>query len=376
MEMWLFIFVSFSISLLLHAAFRLRRSSRRLPPGPDNAIPFVGTLRWLRGGLGGLQSHARHLHSRLGPIVTLRIATRPAIFVADRSLAHQALVQNGAVFADRPPALATSKVFSSNQHSITSASYGPTWRVLRRNLTSEMFHPSRVRSYSHARKWVLQILVDRFRTSGGQEPVVVVDHLHYAMFALLVLMCFGDKLDEKQIKQVELVQRRPLMSFGRFNILNVWPKITKFLLRKRWDDFLQLRRDQEAVLLPLIRARRKMVDENAKSGISDSDNKDYVLSYVDTLLDLELPDEKRKLTEGEMVSLCSEFLSAGTDTTATALSLFHRRTIFPENFTERENLKITFSIFSIIFLTCKAFYTFSYIQLAQEVKLPYTVVPT
>ncbi|XP_010528671.1 PREDICTED: cytochrome P450 89A2-like [Tarenaya hassleriana] len=319
MEMWFFILASFSISLLLHAAFRLRRSSRRLPPGPDNAIPFVGTLRWLRQGLGGLESHLRNLHRRLGPIVTIRITSRPAIFVADRSLAHQALIQNGAVFADRPPAPPTSKVVTSNQHNISSASYGPTWRLLRRNLTSEILHPSRVRSYSYARKWVFQILVDRFRTSGGQEAVVVVDHIHYAMFALLVLMCFGDKLDEKQIKQVEFVQRRLLLSFGRFNILNVWPKITKFLLRKRWEDFLQLRRDQEAVLLPLIRARRKIVDENAKSGISDSDNKDYVLSYVDTLLDLELPDEKRKLDEGEMVSLCSEFLNAGTDTTATAL---------------------------------------------------------
>ncbi|MBA0678021.1 hypothetical protein Goari_019388, partial [Gossypium aridum] len=37
------------------------------------------------------------------------------------------------------------------------------------------------------------------------------------------------------------------------------------------------------------------------------------------LLDLELPEEKRKLTEGEIFSLASEFLNAGTDTTSTAL---------------------------------------------------------
>ncbi|KAJ6378177.1 hypothetical protein OIU78_028417 [Salix suchowensis] len=46
---------------------------------------------------------------------------------------------------------------------------------------------------------------------------------------------------------------------------------------------------------------------------------EYVLSYVDTLLDLEVSEEKRKLKEEEMVSLCSEFLNAGTDTTSTAL---------------------------------------------------------
>lgn len=50
------------------------------------------------------------------------------------------------------------------------------------------------------------------------------------------------------------------------------------------------------------------------------DSKDEsVLSYVDTLLDLQLPDENRKLNELEIVSLCSEFLSGGTDTTTTAL---------------------------------------------------------
>lgn len=45
-----------------------------------------------------------------------------------------------------------------------------------------------------------------------------------------------------------------------------------------------------------------------------------MVAYVDTLLDLQLPEEdNRKLHEDEMVSLCSEFLTAGTDTTSTAL---------------------------------------------------------
>jgi cytochrome P450 len=34
---------------------------------------------------------------------------------------------------------------------------------------------------------------------------------------------------------------------------------------------------------------------------------------------LQLPEEKRKLSEDEMVTLCSEFLTGGTDTTSTAL---------------------------------------------------------
>ncbi|CAE6074435.1 unnamed protein product [Arabidopsis arenosa] len=320
MEIWLLLLGSLFLSLLLNLLlFRHRESSSLpLPPEPYFFL-LLGTLQWLRHGLGGLNNYLGSVHHRLGPIITLRITSRPAIFVADGSLAHQALILNGAIFADRPPTAPMSKIVSSNQHTISSCFYGATWRLLRRNLTSEILHPSRVR-YSHARRWVLKILFDRFRKNGSEEPILVLEHLYYAMFALLVLMCFGDKLDEKQIKEVKYVQTRQRLGFTRFSILNYWPKFTKLILQKRWEEFFQMRRELQDVLIPLIRARRKIVEERKnRSSEEEEDNKEYVQSYVDTLLDVELLDEKRKLNEDEIVSLCSEFLTGGTDTTATAL---------------------------------------------------------
>ncbi|KAH9657781.1 cytochrome P450 superfamily protein [Citrus sinensis] len=146
-------------------------------------------------------------------------------------------------------------------------------------------------------------------------PVRLLDHFLYAMFCLLVLMCFGDKLDESQIKKIENVQRRLLLAVGKFNILNFWPRLTKIVFFKKWIQFLQVRRDQENVLVPLIRARKKMKEEESL-GVN---KEEYVLSYVDTLLDLQLHEEKKKLSEEEIVSLCSEFLSASTESTSTAL---------------------------------------------------------
>lgn len=146
----------------------------------------------------------------------------------------------------------------------------------------------------------------------------MVNHFQYAMFCLLVLMCFGDKLDEEQIKQIEESQRRGLLSFGKFNYLNFWPRVTRILFRKKWAEFLDIRKGQEQVLVPLIRARKQIKQEK---GNKKEDDDEFVLAYVDTLLDMQLPEEeeKRKLEEGEIVSLCSEFLNAGTDTTSTAL---------------------------------------------------------
>ncbi|PPS15501.1 hypothetical protein GOBAR_AA05078 [Gossypium barbadense] len=287
MESWFFILlVAFSISIILKAFFNLfsppKKLTHTLPPGPST-FPIIGNFLFLRKSFFEIEPILRNLRKKYGSMVTLHIGPRPSIFVSDRSLAHQALVQSGSLFSDRPKALPISKIMSSNQHNISSAPYGPNWRVLRRNLTSEILHPSRIKSYSHARKWVLDILFDILQSKAKTgEPV---------------------QLSQEQIKKDRGCCAKRAAGVG------------KVLLRKRWQEFFQRRKDQEDVLIPLIRARKKAKEEK----LSDKKSDDYVLAYVDTLLDLELPEEKRKLTEGEIFSLASEFLNAGTDTTSTAL---------------------------------------------------------
>jgi len=136
------------------------------------------------------------------------------------------------------------------------------------------------------------------------------------MFCLLVVICFGDNVDENQIKQIEEAQRRAFLSFNKFNILNLWPRVTKIVLRRRWEEFYQLRKCQLDVSIPLIRTRKNMQEEDRKSM---EPHHDRALCYVDTLLSLEFPDEERKINEEEIANLCSEFLNAGTDTTTTSL---------------------------------------------------------
>ncbi|KAF8014903.1 hypothetical protein BT93_H0641 [Corymbia citriodora subsp. variegata] len=323
MDVWFLVLVTLSVAALLRTTVNLLSSATKkkksLPPGPLT-FPVVGNFLWLRKSFSELEPVLRSLHTRYGPIVTLHIGPRPAVFVSSPALAQQALIHHGAVFADRPPPFAINRILSSNQHNIHSSSYGPTWRLFRRNLSAEILHPSRLRSYSHVRAQVLDILAGELKSQPG-GIVRVVDHFQYAIFCLLVLMCFGDKLEEKQIKQIEEARRRLLQGVRRFRVLNFWPWLTKLVLRKRWMAFYELHENQNRVFIPLIRARSKAKREQlskAKENGSDA-NGDWTVSYLDTLLDLELPEEKRKLEENEMVSLCSEFLNAGTDTTSTAL---------------------------------------------------------
>ncbi|KAK3415509.1 hypothetical protein EUGRSUZ_H01128 [Eucalyptus grandis] len=164
------------------------------------------------------------------------------------------------------------------------------------------------------------MLVAELKSQPG-GAVRVVDHFRYAMFCLLVLMCFRDGLKEKQIKQIEGVQRQLLLGQWRFNVLNFWPRLSKLVLWKQWKEFYELYECRKQVLMPLIRARLKAKREQlskVKEDGNDGDG-DWIVLYVDTLLDVELPEEKRKLEEDEIVSLSWEFLIAGTDSTSTAL---------------------------------------------------------
>ncbi|GAA0157454.1 oxygenase [Lithospermum erythrorhizon] len=329
MESWFFIIATICICVFLKSVLNILVPSRKLddsklPPG-SLRLPVVGNL-WLlynRKSFSGIEPILRDIKNKKGPIITFWMRSRPFIFISNHSLAHKALVQNGAVFSDRPKAPPVGKVFNSNQHNISSASYGATWRILRRNLTSEILHPSRMKSFSNARKWVLEILIGQLK-SQSDKNVKVMDHFQYAMFCLLALMCFGDKLDENQIKKIKALQRKILLKFGGgLSVLNLFPVLlSKIVFRKEWKELMQCRKDQDNIFGPLINAR---IEAKGQGLISEN------VAYVDSLVDLELPDEKRKLKMDEIVSICAEFLNAGTDTTATALQWIMANLVkFPE----------------------------------------------
>ena len=123
---------------------------------------------------------------------------------------------------------------------------------------------------------------------------------------------------------VGAAQRDWLMFAARkTSVFAFFPAITKRLFRGRLKTALALRRRQKEIFLPLIDARRERKKQQMQiKPVPTEEDTTLEHSYVDTLLDIKLPGEaesSRALTDDEMVSLCSEFLNAGTDTTSTAL---------------------------------------------------------
>ncbi|XP_017622187.2 cytochrome P450 89A2-like [Gossypium arboreum] len=255
------------------------------------------------------------LHERYGPIYTLYIGSKPLIVIASHSLAHQALIDNSVIFADRPQAMATDKFLSCDQQNISSAFYSPTWLRLRRNLTYNILHTLRIKSFACARKWALDALINRLKSHSSSyeyHHTKIREHIQHALYSLFAFICFGEKLEDKKIQDINDLQRRLQLSFDEFKVLNLFPSLGKFVFHKRWEKLRQLRQDQEKLMVPLIKARKAM-----REGKNEKD--EAFLPYVDTLFDLQLKEENRKLEEKEIVTLCSEFFTGGIDTTSTTL---------------------------------------------------------
>uniref|UniRef100_A0ACD5ZTG0 Uncharacterized protein n=1 Tax=Avena sativa TaxID=4498 RepID=A0ACD5ZTG0_AVESA len=300
--------LTLAVSLLVLIGRRTNgRGKAQLPPGPP-ALLFLAKFLALRRSVFDLGPLLVDLHARHGPVVSVRLF-RTFVFVADRKVAHRALVQGGATFSDRLPPIEPSRMLSSGGRMIGFSPYGPYWRLLRRNLATEALSPARVADFAAARRWACDGLVSSLLAEQGRQgqealTPTVRPLLRRAMFELLVFMCFGARLGREAMDEVEELQHLGLLSITAFPVFAFFPAVTKRLFRRSWAAYLEVRRRQDEVFVPLIHAER-----------GDSDPP----CYAQSLLAVRLDDDEggRRLTDAEMVSLCSEFLSGGTDTTVT-----------------------------------------------------------
>nr|DAD24921.1 TPA_asm: hypothetical protein HUJ06_026385 [Nelumbo nucifera] len=195
--MWLLLFASFCICAAMKLLLDL--------PAVFFTVPIVGDMVWFQKSYLEIEHILRDLRTKYGSIIKLHIGFRPAIFITPHELDHKALIQHGATFSERPSGIGPHHFVSGNQNVIGST-HSPLWRLLRKNLTSEILHPSRFKSYIRSRKWILVILTNRLKEQAKSgEPVCMADHFQYAMFCILVRMCFGEELDEKIIRDVQTV---------------------------------------------------------------------------------------------------------------------------------------------------------------------------
>ncbi|KAL0736603.1 hypothetical protein Bca4012_012813 [Brassica carinata] len=248
-----------------------------------------------------------------GPILTLKMGFRTMIIISDANLAHQALIERGAQFATRPVETPTRKIFSSSDITVHSAMYGPVWRSLRRNMVQNMLSSNRLKGFASVRKSAVDKLVERIRTEAEEHDgiVWVLRNARFAAFCILLDMCFGVEMDEESIEKMDRMMTEILIAVDP-RIHDYLPILTPFYSKER-RLALELRRKLVEFVVEFIEKRRSAIQNPGSDETASS------FAYLDTLFNLKIDGRETTPSDEDLVTLCSEFLNAGTDTTGTAI---------------------------------------------------------
>lgn len=113
---------------------------------------------------------------------------------------------------------------------------------------------------------------------------------------------------QETIDNVDRVLKRVLLVLSP-RLDDYLPLLSPFFTKQR-KDAMAAREEQMRTLVLLIDRRRTELMDSKHS---------QSYAYLDTLFDLKIEGRKSSPTDAELVTLCSEFINGGTDTTATAI---------------------------------------------------------
>ncbi|KAL2931464.1 Cytochrome P450 77A3 [Bienertia sinuspersici] len=292
---------------------------KNLPPGPPG-WPIVGNLFQVILQRRPFMYVVRDLQKAYGPIFTMMMGQKTMVILTGPDLIHEALVQRGSLFASRPAESPTRLVFSLGKCAINSAEYGPLWRALRRNFAAEVVSSARVKQCGWVRKWALENHMGRLKEQAqGKGYVEVMAQCRLTICSIIICICFGAKLSEEWIKNIESVLKE-VMLMTLPKLPDFLPILTPIVARGQLRRAKELRSRQLGILGPLVRARKAFVESGGSPSSGPLDMASPVgAAYVDSLLRLDPPGRPGGLRDEELVTLCSEVINAGTDTSATVV---------------------------------------------------------
>ncbi|XP_022922387.1 cytochrome P450 77A3-like [Cucurbita moschata] len=309
-----FSLMAFALSVLIFFRIQKRISKKRLnlPPGP-RGWPVVGNLFQVARTGKHFFEYIEDFRLIYGPIFTLQLGSRTMIILSGADLIHEALIKRGPAFASRPAENPTRIVFSCNKFSVNAAVYGSLWRSLRRNMVENMLSSSSLKEFHDVRKNAIDNLVERIRADAAANGGVVwvLKNARFAVFCILLAMCFGLEMDEESVEKMDQVLKTVLITVDP-RIDDFLPILRPFFSKQR-KRAMEVRKEQIEFVVQFINRRKKAL-QNPGSDINATS-----FSYLDTLFDLKVDGRESSPTDAELVTLCSEFLNGGTDTTAAAI---------------------------------------------------------
>ncbi|KAG9143653.1 hypothetical protein Leryth_017147 [Lithospermum erythrorhizon] len=182
---------------------------KKLPPSPFPCLPLIGHLYLLKSPF---HEAIYQVSKRYGPVVFLRLGSRPILVVSCPSIIDECLRKNDIVFANRPHFL-FGKYFGYNYTSMAWSSYGEHWRNLRKISVLELLSSQSIQMLAHIIYYGDKV-TSLVEAKSFQEIVKAISNIS---------------------EKANLLDFLPLMRF--FGLKNVEPKLKEIQMKR--DEFMQ-----------------------------------------------------------------------------------------------------------------------------------------
>ncbi|XP_073294346.1 cytochrome P450 736A117-like [Primulina huaijiensis] len=287
-------------------------SNKRLPPSPPK-LPILGNLHQLSPLTHrSLQSLGR----KYGPVFLLHFGSKPVFIVQSADVAKEIMKTNDLLFADKPTARITDKLFY-NSKDILVAPYGEYWRKMKSMCILQLLNAKRVQSFHAIREEETALLIERIKSCSSSCLPVNLSELFLSLANdLICRSAFGRKYtDGNKFPMLlkELLHLLGRVRIGEFIPFLAWiDRVSGFdakvdSIAKEFDDFLEIV-IQEHMNTGQDKGDAVVEEEKSRENFADILLKIYKDNVTGVYIDRD-----------NIKGIILDILVGGTDTTSTTL---------------------------------------------------------
>ncbi|XP_077218507.1 cytochrome P450 monooxygenase 76AD131-like [Tasmannia lanceolata] len=301
--------VSFAVMVIVWYKVLIKKwnnGGRELPPGP-RGLPLVGSLPFLDSEL---HRYYAKLAQTYGPIMSLRLGRKLCVVVSSSSLAKEVLKDHDTIFANRDVPVAALAATYGGQDMVWSP-YDSQWRMLRKVCVREMLNSTNLNSFTaQLQQEVHKMLHDMYARAG--TPINIREKTFEVIFSAITSMLWGGTHKiEKSTAEFRQVVEEIVLLLSKPNISDLFPILARF-------DIQGVVRKMRKLSLWLDQILDTIIDQTLDMDRSEEGGrKQESRNFLQVVL--------RRKEDGDPISitqikgLLTDFVSAGNDTTATAL---------------------------------------------------------
>ncbi|XP_047944737.1 6,7,8-trihydroxycoumarin synthase-like [Salvia hispanica] len=254
--MILLLSITLPIILIFYILHKTKpRAVTTLPPGPP-PLPLIGNIHQL-GRAAEPHIYLHHLSKKYGPIIHMKLATRPLLVISSAKLAKQVLKTEDLTFCSRPNFLGQQKL-SYNSSDVAFTPYNERWKEIRKMSHIHLLSNKKVQSYRHVREEEISRMITEISSSTSKEvnlsEVVLSTGIH-----ILSRITFGKRYEEGG--------SGTKMS-GRVKRADVMCKEMDSFYQELIDEHLESKKMEEEEEDMLAELMKLKIDDESSSGLT------------------------------------------------------------------------------------------------------------